>query len=86
MAPPPPPPPPLPPPLDNIPPPPAPPPPVSAPVSTEQPPQNAQPQPQANSSGNNGEKVWERPWTIQELRKGTTKWNLAADAGVSSKS
>ena len=29
------------------------------------------------------EKVWERPWSITELRDGSRNWTLASDAGVS---
>ena len=28
-------------------------------------------------------KVWERPWSITELREGSKNWTLASDAGVS---
>ena len=28
------------------------------------------------------EKVWERAWTIKELRAGTKDWTLAADCGL----
>lgn len=27
--------------------------------------------------------MWERPWTIHEMRRGSKNWTLAADAGVS---
>lgn len=37
--------------------------------------QNAEPSP-------SGEKVWERPWTFDEMRKNSSGWTLAADAGV----
>ena len=29
------------------------------------------------------EKVWERPWSITELRDSSRNWTLASDAGVS---
>ncbi len=29
------------------------------------------------------EKVWERPWSIAELRDSSRSWTLASDAGVS---
>ena len=28
-------------------------------------------------------KLWERPWSLKELRGATESWTLAADAGVS---
>ncbi|KAK3698556.1 hypothetical protein QZH41_014481 [Actinostola sp. cb2023] len=68
--------------MSDIPPPPAPPTPSEAPVSTEQQPTHTPTVPQSNTTGSNGEKVWERPWSIAELRKGTAKWNLAADSGL----
>ena len=44
---------------------------------------------QAQSSGNgvqtaptDGAKSWQRPWTVDEMRKGATNWSLASDAGV----
>ena len=27
--------------------------------------------------------VWERPWTVDEMKKGAGEWSLASDAGVS---
>lgn len=27
--------------------------------------------------------VWERPWSLEEIRKGSQSWSLASDAGVS---
>ena len=44
---------------------------------------------QAQSSGDGGQTVptdgtkpWQRPWTVDEMRKGATSWSLASDAGV----
>ncbi|XP_076830627.1 WASH complex subunit 2A isoform X2 [Brachyhypopomus gauderio] len=35
------------------------------------------------SSYNGGtEQVWERPWTLDEMRKTSTNWSLAADSGL----
>lgn len=28
------------------------------------------------------EQVWERPWTLDEMRKNSANWSLAADSGV----
>lgn len=28
------------------------------------------------------EQVWERPWTLDEMRRNSTNWSLAADSGV----
>lgn len=28
------------------------------------------------------EQVWERPWTLDEMRKNSASWSLAADSGV----
>lgn len=28
------------------------------------------------------EQVWERPWTLEEMRKCSSNWSLAADSGV----
>jgi len=50
--------------------------------NVEQQSNNTQPASQPSTSSNNGEKLWERPWTIEEMRKGSSNWNLAADAGV----
>lgn len=36
----------------------------------------------AASGGTESGKVWERPWSITEMRDGSKKWTLAADAGV----
>ncbi|XP_077979550.1 uncharacterized protein LOC144434905 [Glandiceps talaboti] len=36
--------------------------------------------PVAEGSGEG--KSWERPWTISELRKGSTNWSLASDSGL----
>ena len=72
---------------DAIPPPPPPPPPVlnndntntNVPTTSQvQPTDNAVP-----STSTNGAKSWERAWTVDEMRKGATKWSLASDAGVS---
>lgn len=30
-----------------------------------------------------GNQLWDRPWTIDEIRKGAGNWSLAGDAGVS---
>lgn len=27
--------------------------------------------------------MWERPWSLEEIRKGSQSWSLASDAGVS---
>ena len=27
-------------------------------------------------------KSWERPWTVEEMRKNSSNWSLAGDAGV----
>lgn len=29
------------------------------------------------------EPVWERPWSVEEIRRSSQNWSLAADAGVS---
>jgi hypothetical protein len=31
-----------------------------------------------------GDKIWERSWSVDEIRKGAANWSLAGDAGVSS--
>lgn len=36
-----------------------------------------------NNRPNEGGKVWERPWSIAELKEGSRNWTLASDAGVS---
>ena len=28
------------------------------------------------------EPVWERPWSVEEIRRSSQSWSLAADAGV----
>lgn len=35
-------------------------------------------------SNYNGEEkqIWERPWTLEEMRKNSANWSLAADSGV----
>ena len=35
------------------------------------------------TNSSNKEKVWERPWSIAELRDSSRNWTLASDAGVS---
>lgn len=45
-------------------------------VTPQQPAQN-------ESSFSSGEKVWERPWSFDEMRNNSANWTLAADAGVS---
>ncbi|XP_048588128.1 WASH complex subunit 2 [Nematostella vectensis] len=79
-----------------VPPPPPPPPPIAAeftaPPAPPPPPNpapdvpaesvNTQQNSQAAPTSNNGEKLWERAWNLEELRKGTSKWTLAADAGL----
>lgn len=35
------------------------------------------------AAGENGPRVWERAWTVQEMRKEAGNWSLAGDAGVS---
>jgi hypothetical protein len=30
----------------------------------------------------NGPQLWEKPWTIQEIRGNANNWSLAGDAGV----
>lgn len=27
--------------------------------------------------------IWERPWTLEEMRQNSANWSLAADSGVS---
>lgn len=42
-------------------------------------------EPMENGPSNcNGEaeQVWERPWTLDEMRRNSTNWSLAADSGV----
>lgn len=29
--------------------------------------------------------LWERPWTLEEMRQSGANWSLAADSGVSQK-
>lgn len=36
-----------------------------------------------NNNNNNNVRLWERAWSLDELRKGTSNWTLASDAGVS---
>jgi hypothetical protein len=36
-----------------------------------------------NNNNNNNVRLWERVWSLDELRKGTSNWTLASDAGVS---
>lgn len=36
-----------------------------------------------NNNNNNNLRLWERAWSLDELRKGTSGWTLASDAGVS---
>ena len=44
---------------------------------------NGEAVPQASAAGGQGTpKVWERPWTIDEMRKSAGNWSLASDAGV----
>ena len=31
---------------------------------------------------NDGARSWERPWSLEEMRKGAGNWSLAGDAGV----
>lgn len=35
-------------------------------------------------STHNGEEkqIWERPWTLEEMRQNSASWSLAADSGV----
>ena len=32
--------------------------------------------------GNESGKIWERPWSITEMRDGSRRWTLASDVGV----
>ena len=32
--------------------------------------------------GDEGVRSWERPWSLEEMRKGAGNWSLAGDAGV----
>ena len=36
------------------------------------------------SGGAESVNVWERPWSVDEMRKAANDWSLAGDAGVSS--
>ena len=40
----------------------------------------------ASASGPAINRNWERPWSLEELKNASGKWNLAADAGVSNHS
>lgn len=31
----------------------------------------------------NDAQIWERPWTLEEMRQTSANWSLAADSGVS---
>lgn len=33
----------------------------------------------------NDAQIWERPWTLEEMRQSSANWSLAADSGVSQK-
>nr|XP_015202220.1 PREDICTED: WASH complex subunit FAM21C isoform X2 [Lepisosteus oculatus] len=33
-------------------------------------------------NGTEGEHIWERPWTLEEMRKTSANWSLAADSGL----
>ncbi len=35
-----------------------------------------------SNSGGDTVKSWERPWSITELKNGSSQWTLANDAGV----
>lgn len=52
------------------------------PVTTAQPAPDAQTASQPNTTPGNEDKIWERSWTVDELRKGSSNWTLAADSGV----
>lgn len=39
--------------------------------------------PQMNGDVAEPAPVWERPWSLDEIRKGSQSWSLASDAGVS---
>lgn len=81
--PPPPPPPPLPPPVED--PVPAPPPPPSLPTEASVPSlqsSSVEGMSQPGTSQPGEKKLWERPWTVEELRKGSANWTLAADSGL----
>ncbi|ESO83145.1 hypothetical protein LOTGIDRAFT_133932 [Lottia gigantea] len=34
------------------------------------------------SGGQNGPQIWERPWSVDEIRKSAYNWTLAGDAGL----
>jgi WASH complex subunit FAM21 len=38
-------------------------------------------QPQSSQPSDDA-KLWERPWTLNEIREGSKKWSLASDAGL----
>ena len=38
---------------------------------------------QSMGGGDSKEKMWERPWSITQLRDSSRNWTLASDAGVS---
>lgn len=39
--------------------------------------------PQMNADAAEPAPLWERPWSLDEIRKGSQSWSLASDAGVS---
>ncbi|RMX42087.1 hypothetical protein pdam_00001226 [Pocillopora damicornis] len=51
------------------------------PVTTAQPAPDVQTASQPNTTPGNEDKIWERSWTVDELRKGSSNWTLAADSG-----
>ncbi len=40
-------------------------------------------EPVAPSNTEGGVKMWERAWSVTELKRGSAEWSLASDAGVS---
>jgi len=37
---------------------------------------------QFGATPNNEEKIWEKPWSYNELKAQSTTWSLAGDSGV----
>ena len=38
--------------------------------------------PPTTGVNDSGVKNWERPWSITEMKQGSSQWTLASDAGV----
>lgn len=41
--------------------------------------------PSKTEQSEKGAQIWERPWTLEEMRQNSASWSLAADSGVNKK-